>query len=123
MTCFHASFTGSARALAGANDPPQIHGRSLDPAPIDGVLVKNIGMRPICPGFLGPDNCRLSDGMSSDTDRSVRVTAMQNLRGCGLEWGEHGFIETVEQYIQSSSHRLWLPGLWFWHFSFHPRSS
>ena len=67
MTCFHASFTGSARALAGANDPPQIHGRSLDPAPIDGVLVKNIGMRPICPGFLGPDNCRLSDGMSSDT--------------------------------------------------------
>ena len=53
----------------------------------------------------------------------VRITSLQNLRGNGLEWGKHGFIETGDQYIQSSPHTLWLPGLWFLHFSFHPRSS
>ena len=114
--------------LPALNDPPQNHGRSLDPMPTDGVLVQNIGMRPICPGFLGPDNCRPYDDMSSDPDHSaynylVRVTSMQNLRGNGLEWGEHGLIETGDQYIQSSPHTLWLPGLWFLHFSFHPHSS
>jgi hypothetical protein len=110
------------------NDPPQNHGRAMDHTPTDGVLVKNIGMRPICPGFAGPDSCRPADYLQPDTDHSaynylVRITSLQNLRGNGLEWGMHGFVETGDQYIQSSPHTLWLPGLWFLHFSFHPRSS
>ena len=110
------------------NDPPQNHGRPMDPTPTDGILIKNIGMRPICPGFQGPDSCRPVDYMQPDTDHSaynylVRVTSLNNLRGNGLEWGKHGFVETGDQYIQSSPHTLWLPGLWFLHFSFHPRSS
>jgi glycosyltransferase involved in cell wall biosynthesis len=109
--------------LPALNDPPQFHGRSLDPAPTAGVLVNNIGMRPICPGFLGPDNCRPSDDISSATEHSVRVTSTQNLRGNGPDWGEHGFFEAGDHDIQSSPHTLWLPGLWFWDFSFHPRSS
>ncbi len=112
----------------GLNDPSQNHGRAMDPTPTDGILIKNIGMRPICPGFLGPDSCRPIDYVSSDTDHSaynylVRVTSVNNLRGNGLKWGKHGFVETGDQCLQASPHTLWLPGLWFLHFSFHPRSS
>ena len=110
------------------HDPPRNHGRALDPTPTDGILIKNIGMRPICPGFAGPDTCRPHDYVSDDLDHGaynylVRITSLQNLRGNGLEWGRHGFVETGDQYIQASPHTLWLPGLWFLHFSFHPRSS
>ena len=109
------------------HDPPHNHGRPFDPTPTDGVLVKNIGLRPICPGFAGPDTCRPVDYLAPDDDHSaynylVRITALHNLRGNGLEWGRHGFVETGDQYVQSSPHTLWLPGLWFLHFSFHPRS-
>ncbi|MFK7739858.1 MAG: glycosyltransferase [Planctomycetota bacterium] len=109
-------------------DPPRNHGRANDPTPTDGVLVKNIGMRPICPGFAGPDTCRPVDYVMADDNHAaynylVRITSLQNLRGNGRAWGEHGFLETGDVYIQSSPHTLWLPGLWFLHFSTHPRSN
>lgn len=110
------------------NDPPQNHGRAGDPTPTDGILVKNLAMRPICPGFDGPHTCRPADYVGADADHSAynyltRISALANLRGNGLGWGKHGFLETGDVYIQSSPHTLWLPGLWFLHFSFHPRSS
>lgn len=110
------------------HDPPRNHGRAMDPEPTDGALIKNIGMRPICPGFAGPGTCRPIDYVQGDLDHSaynylVRLTSLANLRGNGLAWGDHGFVETGDVYIQSSPHTLWLPGLWFLHFSFHPRSS
>lgn len=109
-------------------DPPQNHGRAFDGAPTDGILVKNIGLRPICPGFDGPGTCRPMDYLSADTDHCAynyltRITSLANLRGNAKEWGQHGFVETGDVYVQSSPHTLWLPGMWFLHFSFHPRSS
>ncbi len=114
--------------VPGLSDPPRNHGRALDPLPTDGVLIKNIALRPICPGFDGPHTCRPIDYLCPDTDHSAynyltRITSLANLRGNGLGWGKHGFVETGDVYIQSSPHTLWLPGLWFLHFSFHPRSS
>ncbi len=110
------------------NDPPRNHGRPFDSTPSDGILVKNIALRPICPGFDGPGTCRPWDYLSPDTDHSAynylaRITSLANLRGNGLEWGKHGFVETGDAHIQSSPRTLWLPGMWFLHFSFHPRSS
>jgi len=112
----------------GLHDPPHNHGRPFDPTPTDGALVKNIGLRPICPGFDGPATCRPADYTGADGDHSAynyltRITSLQNLRGNRLEWGKHGFVETGDLYVQASPHTLWLPGLWFLHFSFHPRSS
>lgn len=109
-------------------DPPRNHGRPFDRTPTDGVLVKNIALRPICPGFDGPHTCRPADYLGADTNHSAynyltRITSLVNLRGNGEGWGKHGFVETGDQYVQSSPHTLWLPGLWFLHFSFHPRSS
>ncbi len=110
------------------NDPPQNHGRAWDSTPTDGALVKNLGLRPICPGFDGPGTCRPVDYLAADTNHGAynyltRITSLANLRGNELEWGKHGFVETGDLYVQSSPHTLWLPGLWFLHFSFHPRSS
>jgi glycosyltransferase involved in cell wall biosynthesis len=110
------------------HDPPHNHGRPLDPTPTEGALVKNLALRPICPGFAGPGTCRPADYLQPDTDHGAynyltRISSLANLRGNGLGWGRHGFLETGDLYIQSSPHTLWLPGLWFWHFSFHPRSS
>jgi hypothetical protein len=112
----------------GLADPPRNHGRPFDPEPTDGILVKNIGLRPICPGFAGPGTCRPQDYAAPDTDHGAynyltRISSLANLRGNRLEWGRHGFVETGDLYVQSSPHTLWLPGLWFLHFSFHPRSS
>jgi glycosyltransferase involved in cell wall biosynthesis len=109
-------------------DPPRNPQRPLDPTPTDGILLKNLAVRPICPGFAGPGTCRPQDYLQPDTDHGAynyltRITSLRNLRGNGLEWGRHGFLETNDLYIQSSPHTLWLPGLWFLHFSFHPRSS
>lgn len=112
----------------GMADPPRNHGRAFDSTPTDGVLVKNLAVRPICPGFAGANTCRPWDYACGDDDHSAynyltRITSLANLRGNGLAWGKHGFVETGDLYIQSSPHTLWLPGLWFLHFSFHPRSS
>ncbi len=109
-------------------DPPRNHGRPMDPAPTDGALVKNLGLRPICPGFAGPGTCRPADYVAADGEHSAynyltRITSLANLRGNGLGWGHHGFLESGDLYVQASPHTLWLPGLWFLHFSFHPRSS
>lgn len=109
-------------------DPPRNPHRPLDPTPTDGILLKNIGLRPICPGFAGPGTCRPHDFMQPDDDHGAynyltRITSLHNLRGNGGEWGKHGFVETGDVHIQSSPHTLWLPRLWFLHFSFHPRSS
>ena len=110
------------------HDPPRNHGRPFDPTPTDGVLVKNLGLRPICPGLAGPGTCRPADYVLPDTEHSAynyltRITSLANLRGNGQSWGRHGFVETGDLYVQSSPHTLWLPGLWFLHFGFHPRSS
>lgn len=110
------------------SDPPVNHWRAHDPNPTDGVLVKNLGFKPIHPGFAGPDTCRPHDLAQPDTDHrcynyAIRIASLANLRGNGLEWGQHGYVETGDLYIQSSPHTLWLPGLWYWHFSWHPRSS
>lgn len=109
-------------------DPPQSHGRPHDHVPTDGVLIKSIGMKPIHPGFAGPDTCRPQDLGQPDTDHGcynflVRISSLRNLRGNGQEWGRHGFLETGDLYVQSSPHTLWLPGAFFFHFSWHPRSS
>lgn len=55
--------------------------------------------------------------------RLMRITSLHNLRGNGLEWGKHGFVETGRIHIQSSPHTLWLPGMWYLHFQHHPRSA
>ena len=109
-------------------DPPRNPSRPMDPTPTDGILIKNVAFRPICPGFAGPGTCRPQDWLQPDSDHGAynyltRITSLHNLRSNGLEWGQHGFVETDDLYIQSSPHTLWLPGLWFLHFSFHPRSS
>jgi len=109
-------------------DPPRNAAPPMDPTPTDGILIKNIALRPICPGFAGPGTCRPHDYLEPDDNHGAynyltRITALQHLRSNGLEWGQHGFVETGDRYIQSSPHTLWLPGLWFLHFSFHPRSS
>ena len=112
----------------GIGDPPRNHGRPQDHAPTDGALVKNIGMRPIHPGFAGVDTCRPQDLTQPDTDHgcynfAVRIASLRNLRGNGLEWGLHGYLETGDLYIQSSPQTLWLPQCTYHHFSWHPRSS
>ena len=109
-------------------DPPANHMRPRDHIPTDGVLIKNIGFKPVHPGFAGPDTCRPHDLVQPDTDHgcynfAIRISSLQNLRGNGLEWGQHGYLETDDLYIQSSPHTLWLPGVWYYHFSWHPRSS
>lgn len=109
-------------------DPPRNHGRAGDHTPTDGVLIRNLGFKPIHPGFAGPDTCVPGDRNKPDTDHgcynfAIRIAALDGLRGNGQEWGRHGFLERDGTYIQSSSHTLWLPGLWYYHFSLHPRSS
>jgi glycosyltransferase involved in cell wall biosynthesis len=109
-------------------DPPNNHGRPLDHTPTDGVLVRNIGFKPIHPGFAGPDTCRPHDLVEPDTNHgcynfAIPISALSGLRGNGLEWGRHGYLEPGDIYIQSSPQTLWLPGLWYYHLTFHPRSS
>ena len=110
------------------SDPPRNHMRPLDHTPTDGILIKNIGMKPICPAFGGLDSCRPQDRIEPDTNHgcynfAIRIAALQNLRGNGQEWGLHGYLETGDLYIQSSPHTLWLPGAYYLHFAYHPRSS
>ena len=109
-------------------DPPQNHMRPRDHVPTDGISIKNIGFKPIHPGFAGPDTCRPHDLAQPDTDHgcynfAIRIASLQNLRGNGEEWGRHGYLETGDLYIQSSPQTLWLPGIYYYHFSWHPRSS
>ena len=109
-------------------DPPANHMRPRDHIPTDGILIKNIGIKPIHPGFAGIDTCRPQDLMQPDTDHgcynyATRIASLANLKGNGEEWGMHGFLETGDLYIQSSPCTLWLPGIHYHHFSWHPRSS
>jgi len=109
-------------------DPPRNPRRPMDPTPSDGILVKNLALRPLCPGFDGPDTCRPLDYMQADGDHTAynyltRFTALEGLQSNGLEWGDHGFLEADGTYIQASPHTLWMPRLWYWHFQYHPRSS
>ena len=115
------------------HNPPLQHpsshpGRPLDATPTQGAVIRNIGMKPICPGFGGPDTCRPHDVEEPDTNHGcqffgVRIAALSGLRGNGKDWGFHGYLEQNDIYIQSSPHTLWLPGMWYYHFSYHPRSS
>lgn len=110
------------------SDPVRNHGVPLDHTPTDGALVKHIGFKPIHPGFAGPDTCRPHDLAQPDTDHgcynfAIRIASTAGLEGNGLEWGQHGYLEHGDIYIQSSPHTLWLPGLWYYHLSWHPRSS
>jgi hypothetical protein len=90
-------------------------------------LIRNLGFKPIHPGFQGPGTCRPQDLVEPDTNHgcynfAIPVAALAGLRGNGLGWGQHGYLEPGDIYIQSSPHTLWLPGLWYYHFSVHPRS-
>ncbi len=110
------------------NDPPSNPHQPLDCSVTDGALIKNIGFRPIHPGFAGMHTCRPHDQVQPDTDHScynyaIRISSLTNLHGNGKEWGQHGYLETDDIYIQSSAQTLWLPKLWYYHFSWHPRSS
>ena len=110
------------------HDPPHNHMRPLDPIPTDGVLIKHVGIKPLHPGYEGLDTCRPLDRRQPDTDHgcynfAIRISSLAGLRGNGLEWGKHGYLEHGDLYIQSSPHTLWLPGLYYFHFSWHPRSS
>ena len=109
------------------HDPPTNHMRPDDCIPTDGILVKNIGMRPIHPGFAGADTCRPQDHADPDTNHgcynfAIRICSLAGLHGNGKEWGQHGYFENGDLYIQSSPHTLWLPRAYYFHFSFHPRS-
>lgn len=110
------------------SDPVENHGRPLDHTPTDGVLVKHIGFRAIHPGFAGPGTCRPHDHMEPDTNHgcynyAIRIQSLAGLKGNGLEWGQHGYLEHGDIYVQSSPHTIWLPKLYYYHFSWHPRSS
>lgn len=111
----------------GLHDPPANHGIPRDPNPTDGVLIKNIAVRPIHPGFAGPHTCIPQDHAEPDTSHgaynyAIRINSLVNLKSNGLEWGRHGLLETGDVYIQSSPHTLYLPRLWYWHMTHHPRS-
>ena len=98
------------------------HMRPDDCIPTDGILVKNIGMRPIHPGFAGADTCRPQDHADPDTNHgcynfAIRICSLAGLHGNGKEWGQHGYFENGDLYIQSSPHTLWLPRAYYFHFS------
>jgi glycosyltransferase involved in cell wall biosynthesis len=109
------------------SDPPHNPGIPLNHAPTDGVLIKNIGFKPIHPGFEGPRTSIPLDHTQPDTDHgcynfAIRIASLENLHGNGEEWGRHGYLETGDIYIQSSAQTLWCPGLHYYHFTHHPRS-
>gem|GEM_PF-3298039 len=109
-------------------DPPRNPEVPGDHSPTDGILVKNIGFRPVHPGYEGPGTSIPQDLLQPDGDHgcynfAIRISSLCNLRGNGLEWGRHGYLETGGVYIQSSSRTLWCPRLHYYHFTHHPRSS
>ncbi|MBK8101701.1 MAG: glycosyltransferase family 2 protein [Planctomycetes bacterium] len=109
-------------------DPPRNPCVPMDSSPSDGALIKNLALRPIHPGFAGPGTCRPQDYLQPDNCHSAynyltRISSLHNLRGNGLIWGQHGFLETDDLYVQASPRTLWLANAWFLHFSHHPRSS
>lgn len=108
-------------------DPPRNHGRPEDVTPTDGALIKNVGVRVVHPGFAGIDTIAPRD-LGDDHDHgcynySVRLHGVANLRGNSLEWGQYGMVETGGMHVQSSPHTLWLPRSYYFHMSWHPRSS
>lgn len=99
-----------------------------DHTPTDGALVRNLGFRPLHPGFAGPATCIPQDLAGGDHDHgcynfAIRIVQLSGLASNGLEWGQHGYVEADGRYIQSSAHTLWMPRLRYWHFTHHPRSS
>ncbi len=111
----------------GLADPPHNATPPGDPTPTNGVLIKNIGFKPIHPGFAGPCSSIPRDFSQPDTDHScynfaIRICSLANLTGNGEEWGRHGYRETGGAYIQSSPHTLWCPKLHYFHMTLHPRS-
>ncbi|MFQ5506351.1 MAG: hypothetical protein ACE5F1_16400 [Planctomycetota bacterium] len=109
------------------HDPPQNHGEVGNHSPTDGILIKNIGFRPVHPGFAGPRTSIPADHHYPDNEHScynfaIRIASLSNLKGNGKEWGEHGFLESGDLHIQSSPHTLWCPRLFYFHFRHHPRS-
>jgi hypothetical protein len=110
------------------HDPPRNPMRPGDHTPGDGILVKHVGFRPVHPGWAAVDTCRPLDLAEPDTSHgcynfAIRIASLAGLRGNGKEWGQHGFVEDGGVYIQSSACTLWLPNLWYFHMTQHPRSS
>lgn len=63
--------------------------------PSDGALVRNLGFRPLHPGFGGPNTCIPQDLAGSDHDHgcynfAIRICELAGLASNGLEWGQHG---------------------------------
>lgn len=109
-------------------DPPENHGEVENFNPTDGCLIKQIGFKPVHPGFAGLRTSIPQDHLQPDNDHScynfaIRIAALDGLHGNGKEWGEHGFLQKDDIYIQSSAQTLWCPGLHYYHFTHHPRSS
>ncbi len=108
--------------------PPRNHGVAFDHRPTDGAVVRNLGFRPLHPGFEGPATCIPQDLAGRDDDHgcynfAVRIAALDGLMSNGLEWGQHGYVEGDGIYLQSSPYTLWFPSLRYWHMTHHPRSS
>ena len=110
------------------NDPPRNDSGPGDHTPTDGALVKNIGFKPVHAGYGDVRSSIEADFTQSDHDHgcynfAIRIASLENLRGNGLDWGRHGYVETGDCYIQSSPYTLWCPGLHYYHLTHHPRSS
>ncbi|PIE23530.1 MAG: hypothetical protein CSA62_06720 [Planctomycetota bacterium] len=109
------------------NDPPDNDRPPFDHNPSDGVLIKQIGFKPVHPGFEGPRTSIPHDLAQPDTDHgcynfAIRIAQLAGLRGNGKEWGQHGYWESNDSCIQSSAYTLWCPRLFYHHFTHHPRS-
>jgi glycosyltransferase involved in cell wall biosynthesis len=109
-------------------EPPDNQRAPLDHTPAEGVLIKHVGFKPVHAGFEGPRTCIPQDRAQPDSDHgcynfAIRICTLAGLRGNGKEWGQHGYLENEGTYIQSSPYTLWAPGLFYHHFTHHPRSS
>ena len=110
------------------SDPPDNERAPFDHTPTDGLLIKHIGFKPVHPGFEGPRTSIPQDLAQPDSDHgcynfAIRIAQLRGLRGNGKEWGQHGYLDSESCYIQSSAYTLWCPGLFYHHFTHHPRSS
>ena len=108
--------------------PPDNHGVAGDHRPGDGLVIRNIGFRPLHAGFAGPLTCIPHDLVQGDRDHgcynfAIRIARLDGLESNGLEWGQHGYVEADGVYIQSSPYTLWMPKLRYWHLTHHPRST
>lgn len=112
----------------GLQYPPRNDSAPGDHNPTEGVLVRNLGFRPLHPGFEGPHTCIPHDVAGRHDDHgcynfAIRICSLDGLQSNGLEWGQHGYVEPDGRYIQSSPYTFWMPELRYWHFTHHERSS